>query len=55
MGQWDDHYDFDWLPGFKEMTACQEEKEPEKESPLLPPEELEPDAAAGGERGLGCG
>ena len=41
MGQWDDHYDFDWLPGFKEMTACQEEKEPEKEYPLLPPEELQ--------------
>lgn len=46
MSQRDDKYDFDWLPGFKEMMACQEsEKEKDKEDvssqQLLPPEELQ--------------
>lgn len=42
MKQWDDRYDFDWLPGFKEMMACQEsESEDVSSQQLLPPEELQ--------------
>lgn len=42
MNQWDDKYDFDWLPGFKEMMACQESENEEIPSQqLLPPEELQ--------------
>lgn len=39
----DNRYDFDWLPGFREMTACQEEeaaaslKNPEEEGELSSP------------------
>ena len=42
MNRLDDRYDFDWLPGFKEMMACQEEKpEMEEDQQMLPPEELQ--------------
>ena len=48
MNRLDDRYDFDWLPGFREMTACQEKEEEEAgkpqteaKTPLLPPEELQ--------------
>ena len=26
MSRLDDRYDFDWLPGFREMMACQEKE-----------------------------